>query len=352
MVLEIDTQPGYSDPEALRDLVASLERYSERLNLHALVTDGRGAGAVVALACHTIHLVPGGRIGGVMPEPREDTTAEFAVILRRAAATVGELAQRHGTNPLIARAMIDPAQSVAVWRDADGATQVGPFLPSDTAEDQVLIREEADDGVLVVDSGQVEAAGRASAADAAALGEVLTVADWADQGDRGSELMAAEARKANAAAERTASRLQRDTDRSLDRRATIFDDYQHAMTMVAQYDPSGHSYETITAVNSNRRQWRRTGGIGIHVDDDNRSSTYDTNRFTRDSRNRRQRDIDITVGFLDQAIQAVTSMASLEKRADRAGVARAYAAEDLERVEQELRVRRQALAQTRNDRGR
>lgn len=352
VVLAIDATPGYHDPEALRDLIEVMERYHRRLSYHALVTRARGEAAVLALAADSIHLTPGAEFGGVLPEAREDASAdELAVILRRAAQKVADLASRRGINPLVARALIDPAETLAVWRDADGTITVGPSLPEGTSQENTLLVEDTADQVVVFTADQLAAAGRTTVASAAELGAVLEIEDWTDAGPTASEVLRQEVERGQASAQRADARLKRDTDRILDRRDVLVADYEHAMAGAEQYDPTGQSYETIRAVNYDGVRYRGNG-LGWRHHNDGGSSTYDTNKFTRESRNRRQRDIDITIGFLGEALEAIRSMRSNERRADRLGIERAFSDEELDRVEQDVDVRRRNLAATRNDRGR
>ena len=287
-----------------------------------------------------------------MPSPREgETMDELRVVLRRAARKIGDLAESRGSNALAARAMIDPDETIAVWRNGDNDITVGAILPEGIAESDVVLLDDNRDGVLTVSAEQLTAAGRNTIANPSELGPALEIEDWAEQDDKAAQVLAAAGEKEAASRERAASRLERTTTSILDRRETLVEDFRHSVEMAEQHDPAGQSYSTITAIDRGTRSYRRDG-LRWQVDDDDRTTTYDTQRFTRESRERRQRDADITLGFLDQAIQAVRSMKSLERRAERSGIERAYSAEDLDRIEQELTIRRNTVAQTRNDRGR
>ena len=97
----------------------------------------------VALWCDTVHLVPGSRIGGrnrKATEASREMAGEDEALLRAQMAedAVGDTGRR-GAAADVVRAMLDPAETLAVWKDEGGRLRSGLTAPDGMAEEKILL---------------------------------------------------------------------------------------------------------------------------------------------------------------------------------------------------------------------
>lgn len=127
VLVEIDSRGGsLTDSLTLANFLTDLDP-ARRRTVAYVANEARGEAALVALACDHIVMHPDAVLGGPGDFPWD------AEELKAAAVTVGEIAERKGRSPALARAMIDPQVRVFRYtRTTDGL--VDYFTVEDAAQ--------------------------------------------------------------------------------------------------------------------------------------------------------------------------------------------------------------------------
>ena len=127
----------------------------------------------------------------------------------------------------------------------------------------------------------------------------------------------------------------------------------HAIEQARASDPSRGSYATIQArTSSGGRAYRVGGRVRYRVYGEDDGETYDTQRFTTDSRREWQWRSDTTLGFLNDALAAARSLKKLDPQAVELGLDRLYPDGELELLITELQTAADRVTAERNRVGR
>jgi hypothetical protein len=246
LVLRVDLD-GFSGSRETRKVFKLLDRYRDRVQLHAIVESGLGDAIAVLLNCHTIHVLPQARIGGAtLKIPAGEDRGEFEVRRWGLAREVGRVGANRGRSSVLLQAMIVPALEVSVYLDAAGERRIVRGAPPSGLEPDRLIVHDGPGSVLVLSPEQLQALGvpRLETGQAKALGGALGLEGWKPESAYGTKQMAKVARAEQKASQDKQAKFERDCERVLTRRASVQREIQHSVQQAAKWDPSGADYTT------------------------------------------------------------------------------------------------------------
>lgn len=245
IVFVVDSEGGaFEEVEAV---YAELRRNRRVFTYHALVRRCLDAALAVPVWCDTVHLLPGGVIGGAgtrTAASRDSAEAAEDELLRAQIANeVVREADLRGEVGDMVRAMIDPFQSLAAWRDADGEI-VFDAVPAAGVPDDAIIFQVGPGRLLSLTFDQAVALGvQPFDGGVADLGALLELDGWAPESDFGRRTMTQTAgRKAKDAAEASV-RFAASVEEILRRRAILERNLEENLRRVAEWDPSEGSYD-------------------------------------------------------------------------------------------------------------
>lgn len=336
LVFEIDSA-GSNDLDEARAVFRLLGKYAERIQFHAWVKQATGDSLAVLLQAHTIHVAPGARIGGA-PFSAETEKSEEMMALR---AAMGEravaISRERGRPGLLVRAMLDPRVGLACWLDDQGRPASGAAAPKEVPAERVVVRC-AEGELLVVSGEQLAKLGvPAFEGDAAALGKVLELSGWQAESQYGVKTMERVASATQAAADKAATRHERELEKYLRRREALLDGLRHALAKAEEWDPEKGEYATYKR--SYTWAWGNYGAYG---------QDSETNQLTKDSRLEWQLRTDNAIRYIQDALRASRSLRSVEKQAAKLGVEAAVDPAELERLETDLKRRGVKLQEQRD----
>ena len=338
LVFVVDSHDSANIDEA-RKAFRVLERAKGEIACHAVVRQATGDSIGLLIPCDTIHVMPGARIGGAPVTPREGESAEeLAVMLRQLAQTAGEAAERlHRPGPLV-RAMIDPTEELSCWLDEAGEPELGVAAPANLPADRLIFACPRGE-VLALTFEQLQRLSlpvfRGSVAE---LGGELGLAPWKAESDYGQKAMATSAEQERAALQAKERAFARRAELIIGRRNEARDALQHDLAQAARWDPEKGKYATYQS--GGRWTWRSISTWG----------PVDTRRMTTDSRRRWAQRTDVTVRYIGEALKVLKVLKAIEKHAADMGIEPLFAAGHLDRMENDLGIRRKALILNRDRR--
>lgn len=345
IVFTIDSQ-GWNDLDEAIDAFRALKSYGDRLTCHALIRNCTGDALAIGLMCETLHVMPGGRIGGAqgrLSDASKKITAEDEEVVRQQIAhEASRLMQERGKPGRAIRKMIDPAEPLACWLDGSGKPAFGAEPPAGLATEKIVFSSGAGE-VLELDSGALAKLGVPPfEGGVAGLGEALGLPGWKAESDYGRTVMAATAARKTQEAEEKSARFAHVTQANIARREMTDRALQHNIQEAAKWNPTNDSYETY----SHRWRW---GWGGRWRDDGN----YDdnSNLFTQDSRKKWQTRTDASLLYLQRAAQAAAAMKRLDEEATKLGLEPTYKAGEIDLMVKDLATKFTALKAERNKRG-
>jgi hypothetical protein len=354
LVLVIDSDAPGSVDEA-RAIGKVLHRYREAITIHALIKNCRGPALVLPLMAHSTHFMPGSTLTGLAGDPGDLGDEEVTMLADLAYRAAG-LARARGKSPDLVKALINPGDTVAMWKDSEGVVQVGPVLPDGIESNQVLL-EDGKETILELSAEQLGQAGLATVASPEALGSVLGLNAWTsvDQGVR--KAFDDGVLRIQKKQDETDRRLARDIARVVDRRDAALQVLEHSVERAKEVDPRRGTYATQVGTTNNRNDrdwvvmptgkgWRPVRTASDYGDD---HDTYDTHRFTKDSK--REWQLRTDQALFSEAQKAANSLTSLEQQAERKGVERHFDDDELKRIKRDLREWQNRLVQERNRSG-
>ncbi len=324
---------GGGEFEEIEAVYAELRRHRRVFKYHALVRSCIDAALAVPVWCDTIHLLPGATIGGLSSVSGRDSAnaAEDELVRAQIAREVVREAGLRGDVGAIVRAMIDPFQSLAAWRDEQGEIVVDVAPPEGVADD-AMIFQVGPGRLLALSYDQGVALGmKVFDGPVADLGAALEIDEWTPESEYGVQTMTRTAnRKAMEAAE-ASLHFADVVEENLRRRAILERNLEENVRQVAEWDPTKGSYDFY----SRRYGWgwyRRTSRT----------------RMTQDSRMRWQRRTDLTMGYLKQAAQAVTGLERLDREGLELGLEPMFTDQDLAWIKNDLQGKYDQVAADRN----
>lgn len=302
VVFDVNTRDHASVEEAAA-IFKVLLRYRDQVQLHALVRSGLGDGLGVIAACHTIHVVPGASIGGAPDPAPEGVDPDEHEALKRERGRKAERAlvgMGRANGGKLIRAMLDPDDALAGWRDDEGL-HLGPAAP----EGVTPIFSSRGGQPLVLDPAAISALGIASAKDVAALGQALSLPGWKAEGDFGARGMSSAAEAKTAAAAKKEAQAAAKVEKVATRRQEVVDALRHDLQEAAANDPNKGDYSTYQ-----RTTWWDWGS----------TSTVDTQQLTADSQARWTQRSDLTARYLQRALKDLKALERLEADAKKVGL--------------------------------
>ena len=309
------------------------------LKLHAVVKNCLGEGLAVALWCDTVTLLPGAKIGGLgrkLSEISEKIDPEEEDVVR---AQMAEDAIRHtgksGALAEIVRAMLDPSETLAIWKDDEGDLATGANPPEGVAAKRVVVS--VDEGTpLQLSSDHIKAFGRplleGSAKD---LGKLLGIEGWALESDYGSKVMERVAVREKKKASAKQAAFEKKVRRNIDRREATERSIAHNMQKAAEWDPTESNYETYS------RRWNWGWGW---------DGEWRTKQLTEDSRKKWRNRTDACMHFLKRAGKGLTAMKRLDEEANKLGLETTYKEGVIDDLLADLKARLVVLHQHRDKR--
>lgn len=353
LVFVINTTAAASNADEALAIAAVLAKHRSSMQYHALIEQGIGSGLVFALHAHSLHLMPGAKVGGdraAVAAADDEALALRADLAYRAAAFAAEA----GKSGDLFAAMIDPRRHFCAWRDAQGVVVTGPERPDTIAADAVLA-EDADDQVLVLTAEQFVAAGMPLIEAAAGIGAAIGQANWQDRGQGPAKAYADGNAVGIRRAENAASDTQRRIEQVASRRDKAHQVLLHSIEQARTNDPAKGDYKTVQATSGGGGTWYRHGG---HVrppvyrrDDGSDGSTYDTHLFTGDSRKEWVWRTDTTLRFLNDALSAAKSLEKLDPAAVELGMDPIFAVGEISQIIGDLRTAIDRVTSQRNRKG-
>jgi len=341
VVFRVNSEGGSLD-EA-QAIVREFQRGSRGVKTYALVDRCTGDALAVPLMCDWVGFTPTALVGGnetPMAEAVDDLDAELEMSLR---SDLGRRAQEHadakGRSGVVVRAMIDPAEVLAIWVDEQDKMKLGRTLPQDLDADRV-IASVGEGEPLMLEGAQLRRAGAPIVEGRIeGMGAVLGFEHWVSDGDFGQRTMERITRRNQAIAtndDRRAERAQTQSNKHLtnniERRAALDRTLKHSLQEASRWDPTGHDYATYH---------RRSGSW---------DNVYNTNTLTQESRQDWQQRTDMTLGFLRQGARAARSLKELDIEATKMGLETTYPPGELDLIIQGMQAQWDFLKENRNRR--
>jgi hypothetical protein len=299
VVFYVDSQGG--DALAARSIHLILEKHDKTLTYTAMVRDAVGVAMVIPVWCRSIFVLPGASMGGVhlnLDPARFGPGMTAGIILANVALNAGVVAERHGHPPELIRAMVDPAETVAVWRDESGTWQYAQSLPPEVAKPDVAL-EDGPRSTLTLSAEQAVSLGLARPFDGPVdrLGRELGLPGWASAGDAGKDAMAGVEPPNMTKALAKAKHPQWLLDQNVRLREATKEAIENYMNRANQWDPKLGTYSTIKEGN----WWG--------------SWQHDTGRLTSKARTEWRERTDTTIVALLHARQGIQEMIELDRQA-------------------------------------
>lgn len=334
VVFTIDSPGGAIDEAGA--IYRAIAQYEKNLTYHAIIKNCTGDALVVPFLCDTLHLQPGGTVGGSETWdklPRKYVKKDAQVARAQIADDLVNEAQKRGRKGDLIRAMVDPADSLAAWRDKRGEVLMAPTPPTDLSADQ-LIFECKPGAVLLLNYEQATSLGIPTLKGGAEeLGTGLGLPNWHEESSFGRDTMnravAAQRKKASGAQ----ARFEDDVTSNIQMRQTTRHSIEENLKQAATWNPTTASYKTLTAYST--MYW-------------NPSATWDTHIWTPDSRRRWQNRTEACLYYLDRARSGIEAMIRLEKQAVSLGLSPSYKEGDLQAMLEDVNIKIEMLKRNQN----
>jgi len=334
IVFAVDSPGGAIDEAAA--IYRTMLQFGDDLTYHSIVRSCTGTCLVIPFLSETIHLQPGGKVGGSDQPwdklPRRFAAQEEAVARAQIADDLAAEARRRGRKGDIIRAMIDPSDALAAWQIAEGEIVTGAAVPEDVPADRVIFRNERG-AVLVLTFEQASRLGVPSIDGGAdKLGAVLGLSNWKEYSSYGRDAMnrAVAARQRRAANAQT--KFEDNVTRNIRMRETTKRAIEHNLKQAATWNPTDASYAKLSAY------WNAYW---------NPEATWTTNLWTPESQRRWRDRTEACLYFLARARDGVQSMMRLDKEAVSLGLSPTFQQQDLEFMLEDIRVKIDMLKRNR-----
>jgi hypothetical protein len=299
VVFSVDSQGGSS--LAAREVREVLAKHDSGLTYVAVIRDAVDVSLLFAFWCDNIFVRPGASLGGVRLQIDPKRIGEGippSVILSNVALNAGVTAKKHGHSPDLVEAMIDPTETLAAWKDAQGKIQYAKAAPEGVAKES-LILSDGPDTTLRITAEQAVALGFAKIYDGPVdkLGTALGLAGWTSVGDAGTKAMEAPPPPPPTPAVEKPKHPKWMTDRNIEQRKATKESVETYLKLANQFDPKKGLYSTV-----------KEGGWWY-------SSGYDTGRMTPEAKREWTTRADTTIHYLAKARLGVIEMMNLDKTA-------------------------------------
>jgi hypothetical protein len=343
VVFMIDSMGG--DIDEATAIYQQLRRYDPHMTYHAVIRRCGGDALSVPLWCETVHFAPGAVLGGdnaIVPADENDDPEAETLMRSELAHEVAIDAESRGMNGPMIRAMIDPEETIAVWRDEQGELVVGVTLPAGMAGDRVVANVGVGDLLVIDESMALELGVRPSGGTAQELGDLLGIDDWYTESEYAAETMAKTATRLRRKAQADDAKFEKKVEHNIRRRASIDRLIEGSLKSAQQWDPSSGTYEYY----SRRYRWSSTYG-GYRGRSGRGSSSW-----TLESQDRWKSRTDATLYFLDRAARGIRPMNRLDREAQKLGLEPTYGPGELEMMLTDVNAKAAMLMNQRGRRGR
>lgn len=199
---------------AARKIMEVLKKYDGKVTTHAFIEEAMSASIWVVFACDEVEIAPAGVVGAAVVFHGSASTGAAAVDEKMNSALAGELsavAERHGRDPAVVRAMMIPEAELYEWEDAKGRVHVSGDRPATPPSGMRVLSSASD--VLTLTANEASRIGLATqldADDSAQIGAAEAIDQWAVLENAGALAMQKACKQsalARADLERTGERL-------------------------------------------------------------------------------------------------------------------------------------------------
>lgn len=337
IVFTLDTPGGAVDEAGA--IYRAIARYEKDFTYHAIIKNCTGDALVIPFLCQTLHLQPGATVGGSATWdklPRKYVKKDAQVARAQIADDLVAEAQKRGRKGDLIRAMVDPADSLAAWRDAQGEVVMDRTLPKGLPADRIIF-ECRPGSVLVLTYEQATKLGIPTLDGGAdKLGASLGLAEWREESSFGRDAMnravAAQRRKVSSAQ----AKFEDEVSSNIQMRETTKRAIEQNLKQAATWNPTTASYKTLTAYST--MYW-------------NPSATWDTQIWTPESRQRWRNRTEACFYYLDRSRSGLESMIRLDKQAVSLGLSPTFRADDLQAMLDDVNMKIEMLKRNQNRTG-
>jgi hypothetical protein len=338
VVFVLDSTGG--SVEEARAIYKSLRDYKDALKYHGIIRNCGGEALVLAVFLSTLHLVPGGKLGGPMSAASEASGKEDAeeqnIVWSQMAYKAVSDSGRSGRAAELLRALIDPSEQFYAWRDEAGSVMTGVEKPKDVPAEKLIV-EVGDKEVLEVTYDQAVALGmppfKGGAKD---LGEVLKLTGWTPESDYGIKTMARVAAEKQKKAKAKESAFEEKVKNNVMRREATDRYIADNLKEAAQWDPTKGSYEQYT------QHWNWGWGW---------SEEWKSNQWTEESQKKWRTRTDACMHFLQLAAKGLTTMKRLDAEAAKLGLDSTFKPGEIDSMIKDIQVKFGVLGAYREKKG-
>lgn len=341
IVFVIDSPGGdFDDARAFYRLLLA---YRGRLRYHMVVRRCQGEALAIGLWATTLTILPGGVFGGALGQvetggPPDDKAAKELrdIVWSQVARKVIQDTGRTGVQAELVRALVDPAEALAVWRRADGSLDAGAEPPADVAKEQVLLRKPGGTPLELSRDRGIALGMREFDGGADKLGAALKIDGWTAESDYGAKTIARVSAERKKRADVKQAAYEDKVERNITRRDEAEEYIQSCFKEAAQWDPTKGSYQSYA------ERWNWGWGWG---------SSYDSGKWTAESQKRWKTRTDATFYYLKEAGKALGAMKSLDADAAKLGVTPTYKPGQIDTMLKDLETKLRALSEHRSRTG-
>jgi hypothetical protein len=338
IVFTIDSAGGNLD-EA-KSVYRALKSHKDELTYHGIVRKCQGASLAIAVWCQTMHVLPGGKIGGALPtvtkQGDENDAAETEILWTQIANRVVADTGRKGNHAEVVRAMFDPSESLAAWRANDGTLQTGPVASPDVPKDRVIFAVKPGT-TLELSYDQCVALGMpAFKGGASDLGDVLKLPGWTAESDYGAKVVAKTSEDREKKVKAQQSAFEKKVESNMSRRESTNQFIEDSIKQAASWDPAKATYEKYS------QQWNWGWGW---------SGGWESPQWTADSQRRWRDRTDACIYYLAQSAKGLHTMKRLDTDAAKLGLEPTFKPGEIDTMIRDLEVRANLLQSDRTKKG-
>jgi hypothetical protein len=338
VVFVIDSAGG--DVDETREIYKTLKRFQEPLTFHGIFRKCQGEALAVGVWCDTVHLPPGGRLGGpfgsASAPASKDDAEEREIVWAQIAFKVVKETGRSGRPAEFVRALIDPSERLAGWKDENGVVQTGIEPPEGTPKERIIFQD-GEGQVLELTQEQAVALGMpAFRGGAPELGEALKLKSWTAESDYGLKAMERTAAQRQQRAKAAVAAFEEKVKRNVSRREAASLQIENSLKEAAGWDPTKGSYETYS------QYWNWGWGW---------SGSSSASQWTAESQRRWKTRTDACMFYLQSAGKALVVMKRLDAEAVKLGLEPSFKSGEVDEWLKDIQVKLVALQKHRGRTG-
>jgi hypothetical protein len=330
IVFTIDSEGG--DFDEATAIYRALRAAKDDVRCHALIRKCQGTAMVFVFWCKTVHLLPGGVLGGFtgkgnLPVDKDDAEEQEIVLSQIASRVISETGL-DGRRAALVRALLVPSEELAAWRGKDDAIETGPQVPEGVAADAVIIKDGKGEVLQLTAEQAVKMGMKPFQGEAKELGAFINIKGWTGESDYAFKTMqrvaAEKEKKSKAKVAAFEEKAKRNTSRREETENFIADNLQQA----AAWSPTKDSYQTYA------EQWNWGWGW---------AGSYDSNKWTRESQKKWTTRTDACMAFIREAARGLKSMKKLEAEAAKLNLEPRFKPDEIDAMLRDLEAKYAAL---------